>query len=87
MEELRAQRKQTQLALDQTAELVALIKKGGIQSGNNTTKDRRGGDGKKEERKCGNCGLQGFHADDDCFSLEKNKDKRPRWYKKKNGIE
>ena len=39
IEELRAQRKQTQLALDQTAELVALMKKGGMQSGNNTTKE------------------------------------------------
>ena len=63
------------------------MKKGGMSGGNNTTNDRRKNEPKKDERKCGNCGLMGFHADDDCFSLEKNKDKRPRWYKKKNGLE
>ena len=37
---------------------------------------------KQEERLCGNCGKKGYHEDDECFGLEKNKSKRPSWYKK-----
>ena len=42
-------------------------------SNNNTT-------GKKR-RKCNNCGKMGFHEDDECWSLAKNKDKRPSYYR------
>ena len=84
--ELAAQRKQTQLALDQTAELVALMKKHGTGDGKAPRNHRRPDD-TREQHKCGNCGLMGVHKDEDCFSLEKNKDKRPAWYKKKNNLE
>ena len=34
-----------------------------------------------EPRFCNSCKKNGvFHADDDCFSLKKNRDKRPQWY-------
>ena len=30
---------------------------------------------------CPNCKRETWHKTDDCFELEKNKDKRPRWWK------
>ena len=49
-----------------------------------TNKLRGGGKRRqgKPTRTCGNCGKTGVtHEDDECFSLEKNKDKRPTWWK------
>ena len=40
-----------------------------------------------QKHKCGNCKEVGYHEDDDCFKLEKNKSKRPAWYKRKYGDE
>ena len=44
-----------------------------------------GGKERKKKRKCGVCGVEGYHEDDECFKLDKNKEKRPDWYKKKYG--
>ena len=51
---------------------------------NNNQKTRVRGK-KVEKRLCGNCKREGYHYDDDCFGLEKNKANRPSWYKVKDG--
>jgi hypothetical protein len=41
-------------------------------------------DGRRPQRFCNSCKKDGvYHEDDDCFALDKNKDKRPSWYKPK----
>ena len=41
----------------------------------------RGNRNQGEKRKCNRCRKEGvYHQDDECFSLYKNKDKRPSWY-------
>ena len=50
-------------------------------NGGGNDNDKQVGRPARTKRKCGNCGKMGFHEDDDCFGLEKNKDNRPAWYK------
>jgi hypothetical protein len=41
-------------------------------------------EGRRPQRFCNSCKKDGvYHEDDDCFALDKNKDKRPSWYKPK----
>ena len=79
-----------ELAMEQNTKLLAMMAKGGFNSNtsNGTAKDQlRCGQrrGKKEPRVCKHCGEEGYHKDDQCFSLEKNKAKRPKWYNDKLG--
>ena len=81
MAELKEQRKQTQLALDQNTNLVAMLVKSGLGGeAQDHTLDR--GKKKKAERMCKNCKKSGYHEDDECFTLENNANKRPTWYVK-----
>ena len=75
--ELKEQREQTKLALEQNKKLMELLAKGMMISATDKADSRPG----RQKRKCGNCGKMGVHEDDACFSLEKNKDKWPQWYK------
>ena len=43
----------------------------------------RDAEGHGETTTCKNCGAKHDHPDDDCWKLEKNKDKRPAWYQKR----
>jgi len=79
-------------AMEQNTKLLSLMAKGGFNTPKNEPNNQHGGGnrsgarkGKKEPRVCGNCGEEGYHEDDDCFGLEKNKAKRPAWYIKKHG--
>ena len=65
-----------------TQQLAALS--GGV-CGPVTAGGGTGGKPRKQKRKCGVCGMEGYHEDDECFKLEKNKAKRPAWAKKKYG--
>ena len=76
MAELKEQRNQTQLALDQNTKLMAMLSKSGM-GGEATDPTRDRGKKKKAERICKNCKKSGYHEDDECFTLEKNADKRP----------
>ena len=92
LEELKQQRQQTQQAMEQTAKLVAMmesVKVGGEekQTSRKTALEKGKRDPEKDGRLCKNCNQMGFHEDDDCFFLDKNKDKRPTWWKKKHGKE
>ena len=41
-------------------------------------------EGRRPQRFCNSCKKDGvYHEDDECFALDKNKDKRPSWYKPK----
>ena len=41
-------------------------------------------EGRRPQRFCNSCKKDGvYHEDDDCYALDKNKDKRPSWYKPK----
>eukprot|EP00804_Cyclotella_cryptica_P012202 CCRYP_009878-RA/>CCRYP_009878-RA protein AED:0.62 eAED:0.37 QI:0/0/0/0.5/1/1/2/0/403 len=41
-------------------------------------------EGRRPQRFCNSCKKDGvYHKDDECFALDKNKDKRPSWYKPK----
>ena len=81
MEELKEQRKQTQLALDQNTKLMSMVVKSGM-GGEATDPTRDRGKKKKAERTCQNCKKSGYHEDDECFTLENNANKRPTWYVK-----
>ena len=81
MAELKEQRKQTQLALDQNTKLMAMLVKSGM-GGEATESTRDRGKKKKAERICINFKKNGYHEDDECFTLEKNADKHPAWYVK-----
>ena len=81
MAELKDQRKQTQLALDQNIKIMAMLVKSGM--GDEATESTRDlGKKKKAERTCKNCKKSGYHEDDECFALEKDEDKLPVWYVK-----
>ena len=77
-------------AMDQNTKLLALLTSGGHRKdasspAKDTNNQTRGGGGKRERRLCKNCEKEGYHEDDECFTLEKNATKRPSWYKSKNG--
>ena len=79
--ELKEQIKQTQLVLDQNTKLMAMLVKSAMGGeATDTTRDR--GKKNKAERTCKNCKKSGYHEDDECFTLEKNANKRPAWYVK-----
>ena len=70
--------------MEQNKKLMELLAKGMLSanvSGGGDDKSTSDGRPSRQKRKCGNCGKMGFHADDDCFGLEKNKDNHPAWYK------
>ena len=66
--------------------------KGNNEVGDNPPNKRHGGDRHgttgKPCRTCGVCGKTNvMHKDDDCFTLEKNKDKRPSYWRTEwNGV-
>ena len=76
--------------MDQNTKLLALLTSGGhgkdtsspATDSNNQT---RGGGVRREKRLCKNCKKEGYHEDEECFTLAKNATKRPSWYKNKNG--
>ena len=79
-----------ELAMDQNTKLLALMANGGFSSPKNDGESdeqrrRDGRRGKKEPRICNNCKEECYHEDDQCFKLEKNKAKRPKWYIRKHG--
>ena len=81
MAELKEQRKQTQLALDQNTKLVEMLVNSGLGGeATDPTRDHR--KKKKAECTCKNCRKSGYHEDNECFTLEKNSNKRPTWYVK-----
>ena len=81
MAELKEQRKQTHLALDQNTKLMAiLVKSGLVGEATDPTRDLRKKN--KAERTCKNCKKSRYHEDNECFTLEKNANKRPTWYVK-----
>ena len=81
MAELKEQQKQTQLSLDQNTKLMAMLVKSVLGSeALDHTRDYR--KKKKAERTCKNCKKSEYHEDDECFTLEKNANKRPTWYLK-----
>ena len=79
-----------ELAMEQNTKLMTLMAKGGL---NNSAEDGGAKDDKKTisrrpkkpPRLCKHCGEKGYHEDEQCFSLEKNKAKRPKWYKDQHG--
>ena len=81
MAELKEQRKQTELELDQNTKLMAVLVKSGM-GGEATDATRDRGKKKKAERTFKNCKKSGYHEDDECFTLEKKSNKRPAWYVK-----
>ena len=81
MAELKEQRKQKQIALYQNTKLMAILVKS-VLGGESQDHTRDRGKKKKAERTCKNCKKSGYHEDDECFTLEKNANKRPTWYVK-----
>ena len=72
------------MAMEQNKKLMELLTKGMLNAnvnGGGEDKSNSNSRPQRKKRKCGNCGKMGFHEDDDCFGLEKNKDNRPTWYK------
>jgi len=59
--------------------MLANAKGGG--GGNSEKEKDRGGRTERAKRLCKHCKKEGYHEDDDCFELEKNKEKRPKWWK------
>ena len=79
--ELKEQRKQTQLALDQNTNLMEMLVKSGLRGeAIDPTCDRRKKN--KAERTFKNFKKSGYHEDGECFTIEKNANKRPKWYVK-----
>ena len=79
MAELKEQRKQIQLALDQNTNLMEMLVKSSLGGeAPDPTRDR--GKKKKAERTYKNFKKSGYHEDDECFTLEKKASKRPTWY-------
>ena len=81
MAELQEQRKQTQLTLDQNTKLMEMLVKSGM-GGEATDSTRDRGKKNKAESTYKNCKKSGYHEDNECFTLEKNVNKRPAWYAK-----
>ena len=73
--------KKIQLALEQNTKLMAILVKSGM-GGKATDPTCNRGKKNKAECTCKNCKKSGYHEDDECFTLEKNADKRPAWYVK-----
>jgi hypothetical protein len=91
--ELAEQRKQISDVMAQNAKLIATLSKGGGGDGGGQGKGKgRGGDNGdqrktpwKEKKLCPNCNKEVVHDPVDCFSLEANKDKRPKGWGTKRG--
>ena len=81
MAEVKEQRKQTQMAMDQNTKLMAMLVKSAM-GGEATDTTCDCGKKKKAERTCKNCKKSGYREDDKCFAMEKNANKRPAWYVK-----
>ena len=84
LQKLEAQQK---AILDQQAKFLTLLsppttpRQQRNRSGTSTTPPS---EGRRPQRFCNSCKKDGvYHEDDDCFALDKNKDKRPSWYKPK----
>ena len=78
-----------ELAMEQNTKLLALMAKGGLSNADEggakddkKTIPRRP---RKKPRLCKHCGEEGYHEDEQCFSQEKNKARRPKWYKDQHG--
>jgi hypothetical protein len=86
---------QTELAEQrkQISELIATLSKGGGGNSGGKGKGKGGGGGNgdqhktpwKEKKLCPNCNKEVVHDPADCFSLEANKDKRPKGWGIKRG--
>ena len=86
---------QTELAEQrkQISELIATLSKGGGRDSGGKGKGKGGGGGNGDQRKtpwkekklCPNCNKEVVHDPADCFSLEANKDKRPKGWGVKRG--
>ena len=67
-------------ALAQNATLLAIIaKQGGVAPAGTAAESKKD---EKPKHKCKHCKKMVTHAEDDCFTLEKNKDKVPAWFRK-----
>ena len=92
-EALAEQRKQVSDIMAQNAKLIATLSKGGggdsggsgIGKGNNGNNSTRHKTPWKEKKLCPNCNKEVVHDPADCFSLEANKDKRPKGWGTKRG--
>ena len=60
--------------------MAMLVNSGLVGEAPDHTRERR--KEKKAERTCKNCKKSGDHEDNECFTLEKNVNKRPTWYVK-----
>jgi len=91
--ELAEQCKQVSNVMAQNAKLIATLSKGGGSdgSGGRKGKGNNGDNGDwhktpwKEKKLCPNCNKEVVHDPADCFSLEANKDKRPKGWGTKCG--
>jgi hypothetical protein len=89
--DLDSQCKQFELVMEQNSKLLAALSKsggsggrGGDGGGNSGGSGGDGGGGKatfREKKLCTNCNKMVVHYPADCFSLETNKDKRPKGWK------
>jgi hypothetical protein len=85
-EALAEQRNQVSDIMAQNAKLIATLSKGGggdndgsgIGKGNNGNNSSRHKTPWKDKKLCPNCNKEVAHDPADCFSLEANKDKRPK---------
>ena len=92
-EALAEQRKQVSDIMAQNAKLIATLSKGGggdsggsgIGKGNNGNNSNRHKTPWKDKKLCPNCNKEVVHDPADCFSLEANKDKRPKGWGTKRG--
>jgi hypothetical protein len=91
--ELAEQRKQISDVMAQNAKLITTLSKGGGGDGGRKGKGKGGGGDNsdqhknpwKEKKLCPNCNKEVVHNSVDCFSLEANKDKRPKGWGIKRG--
>ena len=67
--------------MDQNTKLIEMLLKSWL-GGEATYHTRNRRKKKKVERTCKNCKKSGYHEDDECFTLDKNANKRPAWYVK-----
>ena len=82
LHKLEAQQK---AILDQQAKFLTLLSPPTMpRQQRNRSSTTPPSDGRRPQRFCNSCKKDGvYHEDDDCFALDKNKDKRPSWYKPK----
>ena len=82
MEQLQQQQKAMMDQQGKFMKMMINLQMGGGNKGARAKKDdaTNNATGKKR-RKCNNCGTIGFHEDNDCWSLAKNKSKRPLYYR------